>query len=92
MKSILEEFASGDIRTEPNHIENDSQYDRTLKTLCATEQKLLDLLDDTGQSLFNEFVDAQMENSRLYGVERFIHGYKLGVLMTMEVFNINRGE
>ena len=34
----------------------------------------------------DRFRDAQLEEEYLYNIDRLILGYRLGVLMTMEVF------
>lgn len=87
MRSILEEFANGNINPGTYFFKENSQYGRTLEALCDTEQQLLGMLDDTAKDLFKKFNDEQEELSLLSGIDRFINGYKLGVLMTMEVFS-----
>ena len=87
MKSILEHFAYGNISPEPRTFKRDSHYGRTMKILSDSEEKLLSLLDGELKDTLKQFSDAQAEISLLSGVDRFMYGYKLGVLMTMEVFN-----
>ena len=87
MKSILEEFARGNISPEPRFFKRDSHYGHTMKILSDSEEKLLSLLDGELKDTFKQFSDAQAEISLLSGIDRFIYGYRLGVLMTMEVFN-----
>ena len=87
MKSILEHFAYGNISPELRTFKRDSHYGRTMKILSDSEEKLLSLLDGELKDTLKQFSDAQAEISLLSGVDRFMYGYKLGVLMTMEVFN-----
>jgi len=87
MKSILEEFAYGNISPEPRFFKKDSHYGRTMKILSDSEEKLLSVLDGELKDTLKKFSEAQAEISLLSGVDRFMYGYRLGVLMTMEVFN-----
>jgi len=87
MKSILEEFAYGNISPEPRFFKNNTHYGRTMKILSDSEEKLLSVLDGELKETLKKLTDAQAEISILSGVDRFMYGYRLGVLMTMEVFN-----
>ena len=87
MKSILEEFAYGNISPEPRFFKRGSHYGQTMKTLSDSEEKLLSMLDGELKETLKQLIDAQAEISILSGVDRFIYGYRLGVLMTMEVFS-----
>ena len=87
MKSILEEFAYGNISPEPRFFKNNTHYGRTMKILSDSEEKLLSVLDGESKETLKKLTDAQAEISILSGVDRFMYGYRLGVLMTMEVFN-----
>ena len=87
MKSILEEFAYGNISPEPRFFKKNSHYGRTMDILADSEDKLLLVLDGDLKETLKQFSEAQAEISVLSGVDRFIYGYRLGVLMTMEVFN-----
>jgi hypothetical protein len=87
MKSILEEFAYGNIITEPHFFEKDSRYARALQKIVDCEDKLISMLNDEGKEVLKQFIDSQAEINLISGVDRFKYGYKLGVLMTAEVFN-----
>ena len=87
MKSILEEFARGNIPSELRTFKNDSHFGRTMKVLSDTEDRLLAALGDELTEVFKQFSAAQSEINPLSNIDRFIDGYRLGVLMTMEVFN-----
>ncbi|MCL2853535.1 MAG: hypothetical protein FWE20_11010 [Defluviitaleaceae bacterium] len=86
MRSILEEFACGKISPDIDYFRKRSQYDRTLETLCNTEGKLMSELGGELKETLKQFIDAQSKSSAIDGIDRFIYGYRLGVLMTMEVF------
>ena len=87
MKSILEEFAYGNISPEARYFKRDSEYGRAMQKLTDNEEKLLSLLDKAGKETYEQFADVQGEVNLLSGKDKFIYGYRLGVLMTMEVFN-----
>lgn len=87
MKSILEEFAYGNISPEVHSFKKDSHFGRTMKKLTDSEDKLYAVLNEPEKEILKEFSDAQIEINMLSGVERFIYGYRLGVLMTAEVFD-----
>lgn len=87
MKSILEEFARGNISPDVGYFRKDSHYGRTMRILSENEEKLLSALDGDLKEFLQKFSDAQAEINLLSGIDKFIYGYRLGVLMTMEVFN-----
>jgi len=86
MKSILEEFARGNISPNASSFKRDSHYGRTMKTVHDFETKLLSSLSGESKASFEQFSEAQAELNLITGIDRFIYGYRLGVLMTMEVF------
>jgi hypothetical protein len=87
MKSILEEFAYGNISPEPRFMKRNSEYGKAVKALSDTEEKLRNLLDDNGRELLTALIDAQGKVNHMANTDKFIYGYRLGVLMTMEVFD-----
>jgi len=87
MQSILEEFANGNISPETRFFKKNSRYWRAMQHLTDTEEKLFSALNEQEKELLKIFSETQSEVSFLSGIDRFIYGYRLGVLMTMEVFN-----
>ena len=87
MQSILEAFAQGNISPESRFFESGSHYGHTIEVLSDCEEKLLWSLNEHDKKVFKEFCEAQTEINLLSGIDKFIYGYRLGVLMTMEVFN-----
>lgn len=86
MKSILEEFARGNIAPGPRFFKQDSRYARAIKKLTECEDELLAALSEDEKGTLKEFTDTQADIDTLTGVDSFIHGFRLGVLMTVEVF------
>ena len=87
MTSILEEFASGNIDPFEGTIKKGSRYECILQTAYDCEEKLMSALDGELKETLRRFIETQSESSSIDGNNRFINGYRLGVLMTMEVFN-----
>ena len=86
MPSILEEFAYGNVSPEVQHFDKNSKYGRTIELVANIEQKLFDKLGADDKSLFAKYVDAQGEANQLTAVKNLVYGYKLGLIMTAEVF------
>jgi len=87
MKSILEEFACGNISPEPRFIKRNSEYEKAVNTLSDTEEKLRVVLNDAGRELLSAFLDAQGAVNHMTNIDKFVYGYRLGALMTMEVLS-----
>ena len=58
-----------------------------MKIVCETEDRLVAELGDDLKEVFRKHVDAQADATLTTEIDKFIYGYRLGVLMTMEVFN-----
>ncbi len=86
MSSILEEFARGNISPERLFFNRNSDYGRLLLKMTDSEEKLVAALIGEQKELWEEFISAHSELNELSGIDRFIYGYRLGVFMTMEVF------
>ena len=86
MRSILEEFAYGNISPEVRFFKRNSQYGEAMRVLSGNEEKLLARLNEEEKVLFQEYVDAQGEVNQLTAVSNLIYGYKLGLIMTAEAF------
>ena len=86
MRSILEEFALGNITPENQTFKRNSKLGQAMSAVCSSEAKLLNRLNDEEKDIFQEHVDAQIEVVHLTAVQNLVYGYKLGLLMTAEVF------
>ena len=87
MKSILKEFYLGNLITSPPYIEPNSKLSHSMNRLTEAEDKLNNMLGDEEKKTLETFSNTQMEINALSCTDNFLFGYKLGVLMTMEVFN-----
>ncbi|MCE5234719.1 MAG: DUF6809 family protein [Clostridiaceae bacterium] len=86
MRSVLTLLAEGKLTLEPRFFKAGSQYGHIMEALSESEDKLLVALKADERKLFEAFSEAQTEMNRLSGIDRFVYGYRLGVLMTIEVF------
>lgn len=86
MRSILEEFAYGNVSPEAQYFDKNSRYGKAIELVERIEEKLMDRLDTDDKDLFEKYVDAQVEANQLTAVKNFVYGYKLGMIMTAESF------
>ena len=85
MKSILKQFYLGNLITSPPYIEPNSKLSHAMNRLTESEDKLSSMLNDEGKKTLETFSNTQMEINALSCTDNFLYGYKLGMLMTMEV-------
>ena len=86
MKNILEDFAYGNINPDVGTIKKGSKYEHVMQTIADSEKRLLNMLDEESKELFIKCLSLQSEANAISNTDKFIYGYRLGVLMTMEVF------
>lgn len=86
MKSILEAFAYDNLLVCPRSMEEQSAGGQLLKEICKLEDALDATLNDDEKELLKKLEDAHSDSIDCSATERFIRGYRLGVLMTFEVF------
>ena len=89
MKNVLEEFARGNINPNVGSVKRGSDYDRLGKALVEAENKIVAGLGEELQDTMKQYIDLQGDTNLISTTDSFIYGYRLGVLMTMEVFNGN---
>ena len=86
MRSILEEFAYGNISPEAQYYSRSSEFGQAMALVGRIEEKLLKKLNAEEKELLEKFMDAQGEVNQLTAVKNLLYGYKLGVIMTAEAF------
>ena len=86
MNNILEDFANGNLHPNERCFKKNSSYAQALKNVANAEHALLSALHEPEKKLLDAFIQAQDEISYLSRTDQFIYGYRLGVLMTLEVF------
>ena len=85
MGKILEAIATDHLCVEPPIYEGDSKFNRARNRYCTLGEMLLEKLNEEERKLLDDYSTAQTEESLLYGNDRFVKGFRLGVLMMMEV-------
>ena len=55
--------------------------------VCELQKKLEEKRDNEEKELLDELPDAVAEENCCYAQSKFVRGYRLGVLMTMEVMS-----
>ena len=86
MGKVLQAFATDNIFPCTRYFDQDSEYGHTMAHLVNSENSLRALLDDTGKALFEKVTDIQGKLNALSATDSFCFGYRLGVLMMVEVF------
>jgi len=86
MRSVLEEFAYGNISPEVQFFDGNSRYGQAVNTLSRNEEKLFGTMNESEKEVFQKYIDAQEEVNELTAVRNMVYGYKLGLLMTAEAF------
>ena len=89
MINILEEFANNNIHPDSRYFVQNSKYGRATERLTKAEEALNTVLSKEEKKLFTAYTNAQDELNYLSRTDKFIYGYRLGVLMTMEAYRSN---
>ena len=85
MGKILNAIANDRLCVAPDIYRGSKEYRRARDLYCTLGDRLLERMDKEDQKLLQEYSDAQLNESSLYGDVRFIRGFGLGVLMMVEV-------
>lgn len=86
MNRILEAFAEDNLASNPTTYKENHEYRKAIKAMYETAETLEAKLNAEEKELFERFRDLQSDESHVYQVDRFIRGYRVGVLMMVEVF------
>ena len=86
MKSIVEEIYFGNISPYKAKFEEDCIYQQAAEVIIDNQAKLLEVLPEREKLMFIDFVDAQAEVADTTALEKFSYGFKLGILLGMELF------
>ena len=87
MGRILEAFAEDEIHVIPSNEIQSPKHQKLFDKVCELQEKLEEKLNNEDKKLLDELMDAVAEESSCYAQSKFIRGYRLGVLMTMEVMS-----
>jgi len=84
MNSILEELYRGNINPSVRSFRQGSAFDRATGKLSHTADVLLESLDETQKGFFQAFEAAQDEMQDLENTDKFVYGFRLGLLTGLE--------
>ena len=85
MKRLLEAFAGDELHVLPATEKRNPEYQKLHDRSYELQEKLERKLNDEDRELLNKLLDTISEINCHYAQNKFIRGYSLGVLMTMEV-------
>ena len=91
MRRMLEEFYYGNINPNERVFIKDSIYSRAVQTLSENEEKLTELLEGKEKRMLLELINAQNIVDGTTAVESFIHGFRLGARIAIEIMNDEDG-
>lgn len=83
---ILEAFATDNLTVEPVSHKGSEEYEKAKALSYKLNEELCSKLNEEQKKLLEEYLDAYADENHLYAVDRFVAGYRLGVLMTTEVY------
>ena len=86
MDKVIRALADAHIYPGSGCFTQDSEYGRAVKRASKAEEELLQCLDATQKNLLEHLLDAQFAASAALEATHFTTGYRLGVLLTTEVF------
>jgi len=86
MPSILEEFAHDNLTSEPQASWKKPEYKELVSLVNRNKEKLLARLNEEEKEMLEKYTDAQLEQHAIENNDRFIHGFKMGLILTAEAF------
>ena len=86
MKNILEQFAYGNIDPNDGDIGRNRHYKNVIAKISECENKLKSVMPEETQALYEQLMNVHDEAHAIAMTDKFICGYRLGVLMTTDVF------
>lgn len=87
MGKILEALANDNLCINPSYYKGSPEYQKAIKVIYETAEELNKKLNDEEKELFEKFCDAQSDETTIYQTDKFVRGYRLGVLITLEVLD-----
>ena len=89
MDSILKDLFLGNLSPNDRSFRKDSEFGRALHQLCEKETALLSLLDEDQEKLLKSFQAAQSTVNYLEQMDRFIYGFRLGLMLAIEAYHVS---
>ena len=87
MRSILETLAHKEMGLCAIEEKRRSHYNDIIEISDSCQKALMDSLDGDNRELFESFVAMQPQIVDAVALDRFVYGYRLGVMIMAEVYN-----
>ena len=84
MRKTIEDLWSGEINPVERKFKTDSEFHNLLKLSIRNQERLLELLNDGEQELFEKYKDCQTEMAWIEHKEIFVTGFRLGARLMLE--------
>lgn len=92
MGKILDAFANDELCVTPTTYKGNPKYREAIETMYKTSEALEAKLNDEEKKLFEQFCDAQGDESHFYQLDVFSRGFRIAVLILFEVFAAGKDE
>ena len=86
MGKILDAFADGRLCVEDEIERRSLGHTELSERVFRLQEELEERLGEEEKGMLGELMDAVFEEGLCYAQNRFVRGYRLGVLMAMEIF------
>lgn len=86
MGKILEAFLTDQLCVDDVIGQRSPKHQRLCERGCELQDKLAEKLNDEEKEILTELVDTLFNEGCVDAEKKFERGYRLGVLMTMEIF------
>ncbi len=87
MKSMLEELFYGNLHLSDRSYKRGSEYDRAANSFVEASDKFRSTLDKSQAEVYDAIMTARDKVNYLELTDRFIYGFRMGAMITMEVYN-----
>lgn len=87
MGRILEAFAEDELHVIPSEEIRSPKHQKLNDKVCELQEKLEEKLNNEEKELLSELMDVMSDENCCYAQSKFIRGYRLGSLMTMEIMS-----
>lgn len=85
MGKILKEFARNNFHTDIQDEKRSPEREKLCEQIFTLQTELKEKLNNTEKRLLNQLMDTIADENSYYAQKKFVRGYRLGVLMTMEI-------
>ncbi len=87
MKSILEELYYGNLNPSGRFFKPDSEHYRVSNSFAEASDKFRSMLDESQKKAYEDVQAARYKVDNMELTDKFIYGFRMGLLMAMEAYN-----